>query len=195
MEKKFDNAKSVNSKFNMNQDNPLQSTQTKLQQELGIKNPLAVPKLSKIVLNIGVREVLADKKYLDKAAEALSLLSGQKARVNKAKQSIAGFKLREGQEIGLTVTLRGKRMYDFMNKLVNIVLPRLRDFHGVPRKSFDGHGNYTLGFSEHTVFPEIDPAKFDRIQGLEMTVVTTAKDDKQGIALLTALGMQFEKVR
>ncbi len=165
----------------------------KLQTDLGIKNPMSVPKLSKIVLNMGVKDALADKKNMEKAAETLALISGQKAKVMKAKKSISTFKLREGDEIGLVATLRGERMYDFYDKLVSIVFPRLRDFHGVKRNSFDGHGNYTLGFAESSVFPEIDPGKMDKVQGLELSIVTTAKNDKEGEALLEALGMPFIK--
>lgn len=165
----------------------------KLQEEFDIKNINAVPKLSKIVLNMGVKDALSDKKNLEKSAEILSLIGGQKAKVTKAKKAIAAFKLREGDEIALVITLRGKRMYDFFQKLTRIVFPRFRDFHGVKRESFDGHGNYTLGFSENTVFPEINPSNIDRIQGLEVSIVTTAKDNNQGYALLSALGMPFRK--
>ncbi len=164
-----------------------------LQQELGIKNSHAVPALSKIVLNMGVKDALSDKKNIEKAAETLSQIAGQKPRVMKAKTSISSFKLREGDEIGLMVTLRGKRMYDFYQKLITIVFPRFRDFHGVKKESFDGKGNYTLGFSESTVFPEIDASKIDKIQGLEVSIVTTAKNNDQGYALLKALGMPFRK--
>jgi len=165
----------------------------KLQIELGIKNIHAVPALSKIVLNMGVKDALADKKNIEKSSEILGQITGQKPKIMKAKKSIAAFKLREGDKIGLMVTLRGKMMYDFYQKLVTIVFPRIRDFHGVSNKSFDGHGNFTLGFSENTVFPEIDPSKIDRIQGLEVSIVTTARDNKQGMALLKALGMPFRK--
>lgn len=168
----------------------------KLQEELGIKNNIDVPKLSKIVVNMGVKGVLTDKKNLEKAESTLAQITGQKPGVTKAKKSISAFKLRKGERIGLVVTLRGKRMYDFFEKLTNIVLPRLRDFRGVKRESLDGLGNYTLGFSEQTVFPEIDPAKIDPAtagQGLEVTVVTTAEDNKEGFALLKGLGMPFQK--
>ena len=165
-----------------------------LMEKLGTKNPMAVPKLSKIVLNMGVKDVLADKKNLERESVTLAQIAGQKARIIKSKKSIATFKLREGDEIALMATLRGKRMYDFFEKLVAIVLPRIRDFHGVRRESFDGKGNYSLGFSESTVFPEIDPAKIDKIQGLEISIVTTAKNNEEGTALLEALGMPFKKV-
>lgn len=166
-----------------------------LGENLGTNNPNAIPMLSKIVINMGVKDVLADKKNLEKAAEILAQISGQKPKVMKAKKSISTFKLREGDEIALMVTLRGKRMYDFFEKLVSIVFPRVRDFHGVKRDSFDGHGNYTLGFAESTVFPEIDPSKLDKIQGLEISIVTTAKDNKEGVKLLEVLGMPFQKVK
>jgi len=169
-------------------------TVKKLQEKLGIKNAMAVPRLSKIVINMGVKDVLSDKGNLEKQAAIMAQIAGQKPKVMKAKKSIAAFKLREGDEIALMVTLRGKRMYDFYEKLVAIVLPRIRDFHGVRRESFDGMGNYAIGFSENTVFPEIDPAKVDKIQGLEISIVTTAKNNEEGIALLEALGMPFKKV-
>ncbi len=172
----------------------LEEKQKQLKEKLGLKNVHAVPRLSKIVLNMGVRDVLSDKKNLEKAGSMLSKISGQKPKVTKAKKAISTFKLREGDEIGLVVTLRGKRMYDFFEKLVNIVLPRIRDFHGVSRKSFDGRGNYTLGFEESAVFPEIDPATIDKAQGLEIAIVTTAKDNNEGTALLEVLGMPFVKV-
>jgi large subunit ribosomal protein L5 len=178
--------------------NPLQDKYKKeiavtLQKELGIKNPHAVPSLKKIVLNMGVKDALADKKNIERASETLSQIAGQKPRIMKAKKSIAAFKLREGDQVGLMVTLRGKRMYDFYQKLTTIVFPRLRDFHGVKTESFDGHGNYTLGFPESSVFPEIDPSKIERVQGLEISIVTTAGDNKKGVALLKALGMPFKK--
>ena len=165
----------------------------KLQEEFKIKNPNAIPMLKKIIINMGVKDALTDKKNIERETETLSLIAGQKPKVMKAKQSIAAFKLREGDQIALMVTLRGKRMYDFYQKLVNIVFPRFRDFHGVKPESFDGHGNYTLGFSESTVFPEIDPSKIDRIQGLEISIVTTAGTNEKGLALLKALGMPFKK--
>lgn len=164
-----------------------------LKNTLGIDNPMAIPSLSKVVVNMGVKNATADKKNMESAKVALTQIVGQKPRVNKAKKSISSFKLREGDEIGLMVTLRGKRMYDFLEKLIAVTLPRLRDFRGVKKNSFDGRGNYTLGFSEHTVFPEIDPGKVDKIHGLEIVIVTTAKNDEQGLALLEALGMPFVK--
>jgi large subunit ribosomal protein L5 len=164
-----------------------------LQKELGFKNVMAVPSLSKIVVNMGVKDAIADKKNLEKAAVILSQVTGQKPKWASAKKSISSFKLREGDKIGLVVTLRDGKMYDFFERLISVVLPRFRDFHGVRKISFDGKGNYTLGFTESTVFPEIDPGKVDKIQGFEVTIVTTANDDKGGLALLKALGMPFVK--
>lgn len=164
-----------------------------LQKELGIKNSMALPKLSKIVVNMGVRDALIDKKNIEKGMELMMEITGQKPKVTKAKKAIAGFKLRAGEPIGLMVTLRGKRMDGFFRKLVNVVFPRFKDFRGVSKKSFDGNGNYTLGLTETTVFPEIDPGKIDKIQGLEIVIVTTAKNNKEGLTLLSTLGMPFEK--
>lgn len=164
-----------------------------LKEKFGIKNVHDIPRLSKIVINMGVKDAVADKKNIEKSADVLMQITGQKPRVNKAKKSIASFKVREGDQVGLTVTLRGKRMYDFYQKLTSIVFPRLRDFHGVKTTSFDGKGNYTLGFAESSVFPEIDPSKIDKPQGLEISVITTAKTNEQGLELLRALGMPFVK--
>ena len=165
----------------------------KLQEELKIKNTMAVPNLSKIVVNIGVRNATADKKNLEIANTVMTQITGQKPKITKAKKSIASFKLREGDKIGLMVTLRGDRMFDFFGKLVSVVLPRIKDFHGVKKNSFDTRGNYTLGLSEYTVFPEVDQGKIDRTQGLEICIVATAKNNKEGVALLKALGMPFAK--
>lgn len=164
-----------------------------LKKELEIKNFLAVPKIKKIVVNIGVKDALADKKNVENAVTILSQITGQKPKITKARKSIATFKLREGDKIGVMVTLRGKRMYDFFEKLVGIVLPRIRDFRGVPTKSFDGRGNYSLGFQEATVFPEVDQTKIERVQGLELTIVTSAKNNEEAMALLRSLGMPFVK--
>lgn len=165
----------------------------KLQKELGVKNLMRVPKISKIVVNMGVKDALSDKKNIEKMLEVLSQITGQKPKVTKAKKSIASFKLRSGDSIGVMVTLRGKRMYDFFDKLANVVLPRLRDFHGVRKNSFDGYGNYSLGFTEFSVFPEIDLGKVDKIQGVEVSINTTARNDKEGYALLKETGMPFQK--
>lgn len=164
-----------------------------LQQELKIKNPMAVPAIKKIVVNMGVKDALSDKKNIERATAAMAQITGQKPRIAKAKKSIATFKLRQGDPIGVMVTLRGKRMYDFFEKIVAIVLPRIRDFRGISRKSFDGRGNYSLGFSEYTVFPEIDASKFEKPQGIEVTIATTAQNNQQGLELLTKLGMPFQK--
>ena len=164
-----------------------------LQKELGLKNAMAVPTISKIVVNMGVKDAILDKKNLEKASAILSQVTGQKPKWAAAKKSISSFKLREGDKIGLVVTLRGKKMYDFFERLVSVVMPRFRDFHGVKKVSFDGSGNYTLGFTESTVFPEIDPGKLDKIQGFEVSIVTTARNDKNGFALLKAMGMPFVK--
>lgn len=166
----------------------------KLQKRLAIKNPMAVPKLQKIVLNTSNKEFLADKKNIEKYADELVTITGQKPKIVKAKISVATFKLREGDNIGLVVTLRGDRMYDFFEKLVKIVLPRVKDFGGINRDAFDGHGNMTIGFSEQTVFPEIDPGKVDRIRSLQVALVTTASTDEQGLALLEEMGMPFRKI-
>ena len=165
----------------------------KLEKDLGIKNPMAVPHLVKIVINMGVKDAITDKKVIEKMGGALGQVTGQKAKPTKAKQAIAGFKIRQGDVIGLMVTLRGKRMYEFYDRLIKIVLPRLKDFRGVPRGSFDKRGNYTLGFHEYSTFPEIDPASVERLQGMEMVFVTTAQNKEQGFALLEALGMPFAK--
>lgn len=164
-----------------------------LAQKLGKKNPMATPGLVKIVVNMGVKDAIADKKNIERAGNALMQVTGQKAKVTRAKKSIAAFKLREGDAIGVAVTLRGARMYNFFEKLVTIVLPRIRDFHGISKKSFDGHGNYSLGFPEYAVFPEIDPSTVERVQGMEIVIVTSATNDADALALLEILGAPFEK--
>jgi len=167
----------------------------KLQKNLEIVNSMAVPTLLKIVINIGVRNATVDKKNIEIASNALMSITGQRPKVTRAKKSIATFKLREGDKIGLMVTLRGKRMYDFFEKLVNVVLPRVRDFHGIKVESFDQAGNYTLGFAELSIFPEIDVGKMDAFligQGLEINIITTARDRREGHMLLSALGMPFQ---
>jgi len=166
---------------------------SKLQKELGIKNPMALPRLEKIVVNMGVKDSVSDKKLIEKMAGAVAQITGQKPKVTRAKQAIAGFKIRQGDALGLVVTLRGRRMYTFFDNIVNIMLPRLKDFRGVKRKSFDGRGNYALGLHEYSVFPEIDPASVDRLQGMEIIFVTKAKDNQDAFALLEAMGMPFQK--
>src|SRR5437588_11427019 len=161
----------------------------KIQSEFQIKNSMAVPKLEKIVLNMGIGEAITNMKVLDNAAQELSEIAGQKPVITKAKKSIASFKLREGAPIGTMVTLRGEKMYEFLERLINIALPRVRDFRGVPTRSFDGRGNYTIGIRDHFIFPEIDVAKVDKSKGMNITIVTTAKNDEQARFLLKELGM------
>ena len=157
-------------------------------------NPMAAPRLEKIVLNIGVgREAQNNSKVFDQASMELSLVSGQKPVVTKAKKSIAAFKLRAGMPVGVSVTLRGDRMYEFLDRLVNAVLPRVRDFRGVSQKAFDGRGNYTVGIKEQLIFPEIDLNKVDKIRGMNISIVTTARTDEEGKALLQQFGMPFAK--
>ena len=154
---------------------------------------MAVPKIDKIVLNMGVGDATQNSKLLDEAVEELGLIAGQKPLITKAKKSIAGFRLREGMSIGAKVTLRGTRMYNFLDKLINVSLPRVRDFHGVSNKSFDGHGNYTLGVREQLIFPEIDYDKVNHVRGLDIVIVTTANSDEEGHELLAQMGMPFAK--
>ena len=165
----------------------------RLQDEFKIKNPMAVPKVEKVVINMGLGEAISNAKILDAAVDELATITGQKPVVTKAKKSIASFKLREGQSIGTMVTLRGEKMYEFLDRLINIALPRVRDFRGLPTKSFDGRGNYTLGIRDHLIFPEIDPVKVDKSKGMNITIVTTAKSDEQARVLLRELGMPFGK--
>ena len=165
----------------------------KLADEFKIKNPMALPKIEKVVINMGVGEAIQNAKLLDTASEELSTITGQKPVITRAKKSIASFKLREGQAIGTMVTLRGDKMYEFLDRLINIALPRVRDFRGVPTKSFDGRGNYTLGIRDHVIFPEIDPGKVDKSKGMNITIVTTAPNDEQARFLLRELGMPFGK--
>jgi large subunit ribosomal protein L5 len=161
--------------------------------EFGYSTVMMAPKLEKIVINMGVGDATSNSKALDDAVNDLTILSGQKPIITKAKKSIAAFKLREGQQIGCKVTLRGQRMYEFLDKLISIALPRVRDFRGISRNSFDGHGNYTLGVKEQLIFPEIDYDKVSKIRGMDIVLVTTAKSDKEAAALLEKLGMPFRK--
>lgn len=166
----------------------------RLMSELDIKNPMAVPKLTKIVINCGIgAEALKDKKVIDKMKEQLAIITGQRPHVTRAKRAISTFKLRAGDPIGLRATLRGSRMYDFATRFIMIALPRVRDFRGVPNRGFDGRGNFTLGISEQTIFPELDYSMVDKTRGFEVTFVTTAGKDNRGKALLIALGMPFAK--
>ena len=162
-----------------------------LMKELEIKNTMAVPRLHKIVINMGVGEATQNSKIMDPAVNELGQISGQKPVVTKAKKSIAAFKVREGQAIGAMVTLRGQKMYEFLDRLISITLPRVRDFRGVSTKSFDGRGNYTLGLKDQLIFPEIDYAKVDKLKGMNVTIVTTASNDNQARSLLKHLGMPF----
>ncbi len=164
-----------------------------VQAKLKIKNTMATPKLLKIVVNMGVKDAVSDKKLVDRMAQIVAQVTGQKAKVTRARKDISSFKLRAGNPIGVVVTLRGKRMYSFFDKIVKITLPRIRDFRGVSRKSFDGHGNYTLGLKEYSVFPEIDLSSVERLQGLEIVFVTSAANNEEGMVLLEALGMPFTK--
>jgi large subunit ribosomal protein L5 len=162
-----------------------------LAKELGLSNPMAVPRLHKVVVNMGVGEATQNSKMMDPLVRDLGEITGQKPVVTKAKKSIAAFKVREGMPIGAMVTLRGDRMYEFLDRLINIALPRVRDFRGVSTKSFDGRGNYTLGLRDQLIFPEIDYAKVDKLKGMNVTIVTTARDDNQARALLKHMGMPF----
>jgi len=165
----------------------------RIQDEFQIKNPMAVPKIDKVVVNMGIGEAIQNMKVLDNAAEELAQIAGQKPVITRAKKSIASFKLREGVPIGTMVTLRGEKMYEFLDRLINIALPRVRDFRGVATRSFDGRGNYTLGIRDHLIFPEIDAGKVDKAKGMNITIVTTAKNDEQARFLLRELGMPFGK--
>ena len=164
-----------------------------VQTKLGIENIMATPRLTKIVINMGVKDAVSDKKLVDKMSQVLAQIVGQKPKVSRAKKDISSFKLRAGNPIGLVITLRGRRMYTFLDKVVKIVLPRMKDFRGISRTSFDGRGNYTLGLREYSVFPEIDLSSVERLQGLEIVFVTSARDDKSGLVLLETLGMPFAK--
>lgn len=164
-----------------------------LEKEFAIKNKMAVPVLEKIVVNMGLGEAVKDKKVIEKVAPQLAAITGQKPSVRLAKTSIAGFGIRAGMPIGLSVTLRGQKMYDFLGRLTAVILPRLRDFRGLSKKSFDQRGNYTLGIAEHTVFPEINLESVEKARGLEITFVTRSKNKKQAQKLLTLLGMPFKK--
>jgi len=162
-----------------------------LQKDLGYRNVMQVPRLEKIVVNVGMGEALQNARALDAAVQDVSVITGQQPVVTRARKSIANFKLREGSPIGVKVTLRGNRMWDFLDRLCNVALPRRRDFRGISPDSFDGRGNYTLGLREQLIFPEIDYDKIDRIRGMEITIVTTAQTDEEGFHLLSHLGMPF----
>jgi large subunit ribosomal protein L5 len=166
-----------------------------LRKEFGYDNVMQVPRVAKVVLNIGMGEAIQNAKAMDNAVRDITDITGQRPVVTRAKRSVAAFKLREGMPIGVTVTLRGQRMYDFLDKLANVALPRLRDFQGISADAFDGHGNYTLGIKEQLVFPEINYDKIDRVRGMEITIVTTAHTDEEGRRLLTMLGMPFKRAK
>lgn len=162
-----------------------------LQKQFGYNNPMQLPRLEKIVLNMGIGDAVTNSKAVDAAAGELSLIAGQKAVVTRAKKSIASFKVREGMALGCKVTLRGDRMYEFLDRFVNIAMPRIRDFRGIPSKSFDGRGNYTLGLKEHIIFPEINYDKVEKVRGIDITFATTANTDAEALALLKAFNMPF----
>jgi large subunit ribosomal protein L5 len=164
-----------------------------LAKEFDIKNPMAIPKIEKVVVNMGIGEAIGNSKILDVAVEELRSITGQKPVITKAKKSIASFKLRQGMNIGTMVTLRGDRMYEFLDRLISVALPRVRDFRGVSGKAFDGRGNYTLGIREQLIFPEIDFNKVDKTRGMNISIVTSAPNDEQARALLKALGMPFRQ--
>jgi large subunit ribosomal protein L5 len=164
-----------------------------LQKEFAYGNVMQVPRLHKVVVNIGMGEAIRDSKTLDAAVRDVSTVTGQHPVITRAKKSIAGFRLREGMAIGVTVTLRGERMYEFLDRLINIALPRVRDFRGVPDKGFDGRGNYTIGLREQLIFPEIDYDKIDRVRGMEVTVVTSARTDPEARRLLELMGVPFQR--
>ncbi len=164
-----------------------------LQKSLGLENVMQVPRITKVVVNIGLGEALDNAKALDYAVQDLTTITGQKPIITKARKSVAAFKLREGRAIGVKVTLRGDKMWAFLDRLMNVALPRVRDFRGISPNAFDGRGNYTLGIREQLIFPEIDYDKIDKVRGMEVTIVTTARNDEEGRQLLSLLGMPFKK--
>ena len=166
---------------------------SRLQRDLGIRNPMEVPRITKITVNMGVGEAVADKKVMDAAVADLTKITGQKPLVTKSRKAIASFKIRAGLAIGCKVTLRGARMYEFLDRLINIAMPRIRDFRGVSPRSFDGRGNYSLGVKEQIIFPEIQYDQIDQIRGMDITITTTARDNRQGRALLEAFNFPFRK--
>lgn len=170
-----------------------ESVTPELMKQFGYSSIMQVPRIEKITLNMGVGEALTDKKLLENAAADLAAISGQKPLITKARKSVAGFKIREGYPIGCKVTLRGERMWEFLDRLINIALPRVRDFRGVSAKSFDGRGNYSMGVREQIIFPEIDYDKVDKVRGLDITITTTAKSNEEGRALLAAFNFPFRK--
>jgi len=190
-----ENAKRLSTESNMANFKQLYNEKIKgqIQKELGFKNVMQVPRLDKIVLNVGLGEALQNGKLIESSVEQLKIISGQMPVVTKAKKSIANFKLREGVPIGVMVTLRGNRMYQFFERLVSFALPRERDFKGLSKKSFDGRGNYSIGLKEQLIFPEIDYDKIEKIQGMNITICTTARTDEEGRCLLTQMGLPLRK--
>jgi len=179
--------------MNVMKERYLKEVSPALMKSLGLSNVMQIPRIKKVVINIGMGEAMDNPKALDAAVQDLGAITGQKPVITKARKSIANFKLREGRAIGTAVTLRGDKMWAFLDRLMNIVLPRVRDFRGVPSESFDGRGNYTLGLREQIIFPEIEYDKVDKVRGMEITIVTTAPSDDQAAALLQMLGMPFRK--
>ena len=179
--------------MNVMKERYLKEVSPALMKSLGLTNVMQIPRIKKVVINIGMGEAMDNPKALDAAVQDLGAITGQKPVITKARKSIANFKLREGRAIGTAVTLRGDKMWAFLDRLMNIVLPRVRDFRGVPSESFDGRGNYTLGLREQIIFPEIEYDKVDKVRGMEITIVTTAPSDDQAAALLQMLGMPFRK--
>ena len=175
------------------QDRYVKEIAPRLKEKLGRTNVHSLPRLQKIVVNMGVGKALQDKNRMEEAAENLAQITGQKAQINKAKRAVSGFRLRENNEIGCHVTLRGRRMYEFLDRLISIALPRIRDFRGLNPKSFDGHGNYSMGLTEQMVFPEIDPDKVKFSQGMDVTFVTSTNSDDEARELLRAFGMPFRE--
>jgi len=163
-----------------------------LKESMGVSSNMAIPRITKVTLNMGVGEAISDKKLIERAVEDMALIAGQKPLVTKARKSVANFKIRDGMPIGCKVTLRGERMYEFLQRLLGIAIPRERDFRGLDTKSFDGRGNYSMGVKEHIIFPEIDYDKIDKIRGMDITVSTTAKDNKEGEMLLRAMKFPFK---
>lgn len=195
MTKRYVFAENAQKKYKlMLQDKYNKEIRARLKEELKLSNVMAVPKVTKVTINVGAKEALTDKKNLDIIAEQLTQISGQKPVITKAKKSIATFKLREGDSVGVMVTLRGKRMYAFLEKLVGVAFPRIRDFRGLKLTAFDGKGNYSVGFKEQLVFPEIDAGKVDRVRPLQVVISTSARNDTEGLALLKAFGFPFMKV-
>jgi large subunit ribosomal protein L5 len=164
-----------------------------LMEQLGYSNPMQVPRIAKVTVNMGVGEAVADKKIIDNAAKDIEKITGQRPIVTKARKSVASFKIRDGMPLGCKVTLRRERMYEFLDRLINIAIPRVRDFRGLPAKSFDGQGNYSLGVREQIIFPEVDYDQIDAIRGMDITITTTAKNDEEGRALLEAFDFPFRK--